>query len=300
MGLSIAAIRKNCQSARNLLHRTRAEKFALGSFNVDNQETLKAICRAALNKKSPILVEVNQAEVESIGLENIRDLVDNYKNELGLEIFINLDHSPTVDAALDGIEAGFEFINLDLVTSGNANSADAALQATKEVVNYAKLTGAIVEGEAPYYQHNSARNPDHSGIKKFLSTPENAHEFATQTGIDIFTVSIGNLHGSYHSPKTLDITLLENIQRSVDCGLSIHGGSGVPNHYFKEAVSKGICKVNISTDLKRAYRRGLEKALKEHPNELTMSKLMDSVIRPVQMIVEDKIDLLGSANKTRV
>ena len=95
------------------MERSRAEKFAVGAFNVDNQETLKAIAQAAAAKKSPALVEVSQDEVEMVGLSNLRDMVDNYKAELGVELYINLDHSPSVDAAKAGIDAGFEFIHID-------------------------------------------------------------------------------------------------------------------------------------------------------------------------------------------
>src|SRR5690242_9931728 len=99
MPLTIREIRKNCELARAAMARAREQHFALGAFNLDNQDILKAVVRAAANKKAPVMVEVSHGEVESLGLDNIRDLVDNYKTELGLEMYINLDHSPSVDAA---------------------------------------------------------------------------------------------------------------------------------------------------------------------------------------------------------
>ena len=87
--------------------RARAEHFALGAFNLDNQETLRAVAQAAKHLNAPVLVEISQGEVDSLGLENVRDMVDNYKAILGVEMYINLDHSPTVEAAMAGIEAGF-------------------------------------------------------------------------------------------------------------------------------------------------------------------------------------------------
>jgi fructose/tagatose bisphosphate aldolase len=93
------------ESARALYARARTERFALGAFNVDNQETLLAIARAAAAKKSPVLVEASHGEVEMIGLRNLRAMVDNYKGEYGIEMYINLDHSPSVDAARAGIDA---------------------------------------------------------------------------------------------------------------------------------------------------------------------------------------------------
>ena len=96
VGLTIQEIRKNCIKARHLMQRARTQKFAVGAFNIDNQETLIAVCRAAQAKHSPVLVEVSHGEVEAIGLENIRDMVDNYRLEYGVEMYLNLDHSPSV------------------------------------------------------------------------------------------------------------------------------------------------------------------------------------------------------------
>src|SRR6188508_1343318 len=98
MNQSIRQIRDNTLRARHLMQRSRQQGFAVGAFNIDNQETLIAIARAAQKLNAPALVEVSQGEVEAIGLENLRDMVDNYKKEYGVELYINLDHSPTVEA----------------------------------------------------------------------------------------------------------------------------------------------------------------------------------------------------------
>lgn len=114
MAQSLATIRKNCLQARAAMARAREQHFALGAFNLDNQETLIAVARAAAKKKAPVLVEISQGEVNALGLDNVRDMVDNYKAQYGIEIFINLDHSPSVEAAKAGIDAGFEFIHIDI------------------------------------------------------------------------------------------------------------------------------------------------------------------------------------------
>ena len=97
MGLTIQEIRNNCIKARHLMRRSRDQHFAVGAFNIDNQETLIAVSRAAQEKNAPVLVEVSDGEVKAMGLENIRDLVDNYKAEYGVEMYLNLDHSPSVE-----------------------------------------------------------------------------------------------------------------------------------------------------------------------------------------------------------
>jgi fructose-bisphosphate aldolase, class II len=143
MPMTLEDMQNNCKKARGLMQRSRAEHFAVGAFNVDNQETLIAICRAALKLNAPVLVEVSQGEVDAIGLANLRDMVNNYKAEMGLEIYINLDHSPSVEAAKKGIDAGFEFIHID-VSQANHNATDEEIiNATKEVVEYAMFIRRI-------------------------------------------------------------------------------------------------------------------------------------------------------------
>lgn len=302
MPLTLKQIRKNCEDARAAVERARTEQFALGAFNLDNQETLIAVVRAAATKNSPVLVEVSKGEADALGLDNVRDMVDNYKDQYGVEIYVNLDHSPSVKDAKEGIEAGFEFIHID-VSQADHNASDEDIVAmTKEVVQYAKLTGAMVESEPHYFGGSSnvhTENFNYDEIKKTFSTPEGAKAFVDITGIDTFAAAVGNLHGLYPAPKVLDLELLQNLRNALDCNISLHGGSGTPGHYFVDAVKIGVSKVNINSDMRKAYRNTLEKALAENPTEFAVIKLMDEVIRAVQDVVESKIDLFNSADKAK-
>jgi len=283
--------------------RARAERWAFGAFNLDNQETLKAIVQAAANKKAPVLVEVSQGEVESIGLENVRDLVDNYKQEYGVEMYINLDHSPSVESAIAGIEAGYEFIHIDVSQANHNATEEDIILATRAVVDHARLTGALVESEPHYFGGSSnlhSEKIDYAEIKKTFSTPEGARHFVQETGIDTFAAAIGNLHGKYPVPKKLDLELLGQIREALDCNISLHGGSGTPGHYFKSAVQIGVTKININSDMRVAFRNTLEDALRENPHEFAVVKLMDRVVSAVQAVVESKIDNFNSSGKARV
>lgn len=297
MALTLREIRENTANARKLLERARNEGFALGAFALDNQETLKAVSRAALAKKSPVLIEVNHAEIQSLGIQNIRDMVDNYKHELGIEIYLNLYHSPSIEAAIDGIEAGFEFIQLDISQTDSKVTDEDILSQTSYIVDYARLTGALVESE-PRYFSKSGNRVKYEEVKDTFSTPEYVKSFVESTGVDIFDINIGNLHGVYDLPKILDLELLADIRNSSDCAFSLHGGSGTPEHYFQDAIKLGVNKVNVNSDIQVEFREALEKALKQNPDEISMSKLMDEVISAVQKIAEEKIDLFGSAGKS--
>jgi fructose-bisphosphate aldolase class II len=303
VGLTIKEIRENCVKARHLMQRSRQQKFAVGAFNIDNQETLIAVCRAAQAKKSPVLIEVSQGEVDAIGLDNIRDLVDNYKEEYGIEAYINLDHSPSVENAKRGIDAGFEFIHIDISQARHDATEEDIIKETSEVVEYAKFTGAIVESEPHYFGGSSnvhEETIDYEAIKKTFSTPLGAKEFVASTGIDTFAAAIGNLHGKYPVPKVLDLELLKLIREKTDCNISLHGGSGTPLHYFEEAAKIGVSKININSDMRVAFRNTLEKVLKENPDEYAVVKLMPDVYKAVQVVVEEKIEAFGSSNRAVV
>ncbi|MEK7471911.1 MAG: class II fructose-bisphosphate aldolase [Patescibacteria group bacterium] len=303
MPLTLREIRENCQKARATMARSRTEHFALGAFNIDNQETLVAVMRAAQKLRAPVLVEITDGEVKALGLENIRDMVDNYKSEYGVEAYINLDHSPSVEEAVAGIEAGFEFIHIDVSQSNHKASDRQIIEATKQVVEYAKFTGALVESESHYFAGGSNIHTeaiDYAEIKKSFSSPDGVAKFVKATGVDTYAVAIGNLHGSYPVPKILDLNLLHKIREKVDCFLSLHGGSGTASHFFEEACRIGVSKVNINTDIRIAYRKTLEKVLREHPEEVAIMKINQEVYDAVQSVVESKLHMFNSAGKAQV
>lgn len=300
MSLTIPQIRHNCLRARHLMQRSRQQHFAVGAFNIDNQETLIAVARAAQKLNAPVLVEASHGEVEAIGLENIRDLVDNYREEYGVEMYLNLDHSPSVEAAKRGVDAGFEFIHIDISQAEHDASDQEIIARTREVVEYAKFTGALVESEPHYFGGSSnlhSEEIDYEEIKKTFSTPDGAKAFVEATGIDTFAAAVGNLHGKYPVPKQLDLGLLGQIRQAINCQISLHGGSGTPLHYFEEAARIGVSKVNINSDMRYVFRKTLEKVLADNPDEYAIVKLMPQVYEAVQAVVEEKITAFGSAGK---
>ncbi len=303
MGLTINQIRDNTTRARHLYQRTRSQHFAVGAFNIDNQETLIAIAKAAQKLRSPVLVEVSDGEVKALGLENVRDLVDNYKAEYGIEMYINLDHSPTVEDCKRAIDAGYEFIHIDISQANHDASDEEIIAKTREVVEYAKFTGALVESEPHYFGGSSNVHEeaiDYEEIKKTFTTPELLASFADETGIDTFAVAVGNLHGKYPVPKELDLELLQRLRDSHRVAFSLHGGSGTPLHFYEEAARIGVSKVNINSDMRYAFRTTLEKVLAENPKEYAVVKLMPEVFGAVQEVVEEKINAFGSAGKAVV
>jgi len=305
MGLSIEQIRKNNAKARDLMRRTREQNFAVGAFNIDNQETLVAIAKAAQKLSAPVMVELSKNEISTMGLENVRTMVDNYKAQYGIEMYINLDHSPTVDDCKRAIDAGYEFIHIDVSQDKHDASEQEIIFRTKEVVEYAKLFGAIVESEPHYFGGSSdvfTEDINYEEIKKTFSTPEGAKSFIAETRIDTYAAAVGNLHGKYPVPKILDLELLQRIRDEIphDALISLHGGSDTPLHFFEDAVKIGVSKININSDLRYAYRTTLDKVLAENPNQYAVVKLMPAVSDAVQAVVEEKLNAFGGAGKAVV
>lgn len=305
MGLSIEQIRKNNAKARDLMRRTREQNFAVGAFNIDNQETLVAIAKAAQKLNAPVMVELSKNEVNTMGLENVRMMVDNYKIQYGIEMYINLDHSPTVDDCKRAIDAGYEFIHIDISQDKHDATEEEIIFRTKEVVEYAKLFGAVVESEPHYFGGSSdvfTEDIDYEEVKKTFSTPEGANAFIKDTGIDTFAAAVGNLHGKYPVPKILDLELLQRIRDSIpaEALISLHGGSDTPLHYFEDAVKIGVSKINVNSDLRYTYRTTLDKVLVDNPRQYAVVKLMPAVIDAVQAVVEEKLNAFNGAGKAIV
>lgn len=301
MSLIAEQIYENTARARELMHRSRQEGFAVGAFNIDNQETLQAISQAAQKLQAPVMVEVSAGEVKTMGgCQNIRDMVSNYRSTYNIEMYINLDHAPTVELCQQAIDAGFEFIHIDISQANHDATLEEIIAKTKDVVAYARSTGALVEAEERYFFGDSNVHKeaiDYEEVKKWNTKPNEARDFVVATGIDTMAVQIGNLHGLYPVPKILDLDLLREIRAAIGCQISLHGGSGTPLHYFEDAAKIGVSKININSDLRYAFRTTLEKVLRENPDEYAVYKLMPQVCAAVQAVVEEKIQAFGSVGK---
>lgn len=301
MPVTLQQVRANCAKARARMLQARKEGWAFGAFNLDDEATLRAVCAAAKAQNAPVMVELSLGEAMDIGHDIVREMVDQFKREYAIEMYINLDHSPSVADAKRGIDAGYEFIHIDISQANHDATDEEIAAATREIVEYAKFTGALVESEPHYFGGSSnlhKENIDYDAIKKTFSTPEGARAFVEKTGIDTFAAAVGNLHGKYPVPKQLDLELLQRIRDAIDCNISLHGGSGTPGHYFESAVKIGVTKININSDMRIAYREALEKSLHENPGEYAVSKLvMKDVVPAVQAVVEAKIATFNSAGK---
>jgi len=283
-------------TAQEIFEKARQEGFAIGAFNAGNLEIVKAIVAAAQSQQSPVIIETSAGETEFFGPENFIDVIKNFRKQTGLPILTNLDHAPGLEEAEKGLTSGYDLIHFD----GADLPYEENVKITKEVVRQAHEKDVLVEAEIDKILGSSrvyeeiAESVQATGT---YSDPEKAANFIEETKADIFAVFIGNLHGVYKTPPKLDFERLKLIAQKLPCFLSLHGGSGIEEEQIKQAIKTGkIVKINVNTELRMAYRETLENILKGS-EEIAIYRLMPPVIAAVQKVVEEKIQLFGSAGK---
>lgn len=290
-------------SLHDYFEKARKENFAIGAFNIDTLETLKAVAEAAKVKKSPVIVEFSPGEVEYFGIKNVVDIATNVKEEYDLPIFLNLDHGKTGEACLDAVGlsegfSGFDEVHFD----GSDFEVEENIKIASRVVSEAHKKGILVEGEM---DRVSGASEVHAGevnleaLKRSYSSPKKAGDFVAETKVDIFAAVFGNIHGVFEVQPDLDIELLSAIRNSLgNTFISMHGGSGIPEEDVKRAIEAGrVVKINVNTELRQSYRDALDQELAENEDEYAFYKISPDVVRAVQAVVENKMDAFGSSGK---
>lgn len=264
----------------DFLQKAFTNHFALGAFNLDSLETLKAVCLAVKKAKSPVIVEVSPGELNYLGLRNVASLVDNARREFDIPIFLNLDHAEDLDIIKNALDFGFSLVHFD----GSKLPLEENISKAKQVVAWAHAKNVLVEGEVNHI-FKAEENIES------LTHPDLAKKFVDETGVDIFAVSIGNNHGvSEH--EGIDAHLLEEIKIALpDQMFSLHGGSGIPGDQIREAINLGVVKVNINSELRMAFKQNLDLT----SAELQWYKLTEKAIAEVAKIVEAKIAIFTNA-----
>lgn len=285
------------ESVHDWFRRAEADGFAIGSFNVSSFGMLKAVVAAAVAQRSPVLVESSDGETAYFGGRRLVALIDEFRRETGLPIFLNLDHSRTPEAVEAALEAGYDLVHYD----GSKEEATTNRRNLQRLVGKAHHHQRLIEGELDYIIEGSEKRTISAAegvARSRLTDPAKAAAFVEATGVDTFAVSIGNVHGIYTSPKQLDLHLLHDIRDRLGCFLSLHGGSTISAEQIRSAIAIGrIVKINVSSELRQAYRSGLVSALQAHPDELALYKILPDVLQRVQTIVEQKMELFGSKHR---
>ena len=286
---------------RSVLEQAQQMRVAVGHFNVADLVLLKAVFVSAQELKVPVLVGVSEGEREFMGVPQISVLVRSLREEFDFPIFLNADHTHSLVKAVEAAKAGFDAVVFDL----SALPFEQNVRQTKEAVEALKAINPsiLVEGEIGDIGTGSEIHTEAPDLSKSLTTPEEARQFVESTGVDILAPAVGNRHGMLKSMvqgearKHLDIERIAQIKKAARILLTLHGGSGTDDNDLRIAIAAGINIVHINTELRVAWRRGLESGLAKQPDEVAPYKILPTAVDSVKQVVLSRLKLFNSEQK---
>jgi fructose-bisphosphate aldolase class II len=299
---------------KEVLEAARAGGYAVGAFNINNMEILQAVVEAAKEEKSPVIIAATPGAIKYAGLDYIVAMVETASELTPVPMTLHLDHGTDVDIVARCIEAGFTSVMID----GSSLNFEENIALTKKVVEIAHPKGVSVEAELGRLAGVEEVAVEEREV--ILTDPDAAKEFVDRTGVDALAVAIGTSHGAYKfkgEPK-LDFERLREIREKVDVLLVLHGASGVPEEIvekarkygaelvgakgipddsIRRAISLGICKINIDTDIRLALMTSVREVLATQPKEFDPRKILGPAREAIKEVVRAKMRLFGSAGK---
>lgn len=288
--------------------------YAVGAFNINNMEILQAIIETAVEEKSPIIVSSSPSAIKYAGLEYLVSMVKvAAKNNPSIPMSLHLDHGKDVETAKMCIDGGFTSVMID----GSHLDFEGNIAMTKQVVDLAISKGVSVEAELGKLVSQESTNND---AEDPYTDPETAVEFVERTGVNSLAVAIGTSHGAYKfkGEVKLDFERLKTIRNKVNIPLVLHGASGVPkwivdkatkygaelggakgipDNHIKRAISLGISKINIDTDLRLAFTGSVREVLVTSPKVYDPRKILGPAKDNMKKVVQEKMRLFGSSGK---
>ena len=271
---------------------------AIGHFNVSDIVLLKSVVSSALELQVPVIVGVSEGERQFLGTREIAVLVRSLREQFDFPIFLNADHTHSLESAVEAVRCGFDAITFDR----SALAFEQNIDETRQAIEILKAinSGLIVEGEIGDIGTGSEIHEDDTGEAAPLTSPEEARQFVDATGVDVLAPAVGNRHGlvksmvSGEKRKHLDVALIARIKSAVQIPLTLHGGSGTDENDLQNAISAGINVVHINTELRVAWRRGLEESLSRDIYQVVPYKVLPSVVESVKQIVRSRLQLFNS------
>jgi fructose-bisphosphate aldolase class II len=278
---------------RDVLTRLEKEGAALGHFNVADQVLLKAVIAAADETNLPVLVGASEGEREFFGARQLAALVKSMRQESDQPIFLNADHTHSLEKAMEAANAGFDSVTIDF----SALPIEENVARTKEVAEAIKAVNPAIlaEGEIGNIGTGSEIHETAQGDPRTLTKPEEARQFVEATGIDILAPAVGNMHGMLKSmvqgktKKRLDIERIAQIKQAAGVFLTLHGGSGTDDDDFRKAIAAGINIIHINTELRVAWRESLGKSLARDPDEVVPYRILRPVVDAVKQVVSSRL-----------
>lgn len=264
--------------------------YAIGAFNVENMEMVKAVIKAAEQMESPVILQTTPSTVKYAGLSLYYANVKAAAEDVKVPVALHLDHGNSYALAIQAMYTGYTSVMID----GSKETIEDNIALTKKVVDACSVVGIPVEAELGKV---GGKEDDSECNDPGYTEPEDAVRFVAETGVQSLAVAIGTAHGIYKGEPKLDVDRLSEIRKRVDVPLVLHGASGVPAELVQECIKRGISKVNFATELRIAYSDGVKDYLKENPNVFDPKKYGAIAMEYVTHLVCEKMELCGSKGK---
>src|SRR6266850_5886532 len=286
------------RSLREVLADAERRGVAVGHFNVAELAALKAIVASGAALGVPVLIGVSEGERDFIGVREIAALIRAIRDKHPHQVFLNADHTHSLARAEEAARAGFDQIIFD----ASAEPFEVNVAQTKRAVEAIRSINSsiVVEGEIGYIGAASEILSEAPKKMGTLTTAAEAKAFVDATGIDVLAPAVGNMHGLLASMvlgqthKRLDIERIKAIKESTGIFMTLHGGSGTSDADFASAIKAGMTIVHVNTELRIAWRRGIETGLAQHPDEVAPYKLLPAAVDAVQAVVSARLRLFNS------
>lgn len=279
-------------TGKEILDHANKHNYAVGAFNVNNMEIVQAIVEAAEEMNAPVILQASQGAIKYAGIEYITALAKVAASKVKVPVAIHLDHGTDFEQIMLCIRHGFTSVMID----GSKYELKKNIEITRKVVEVAHAVGVSVEAELG----KIGGTEDDITVDEREATftdPEEAKIFVDETNVDSLAIAVGTAHGVYKGEPKLDFDRIKAIKDKLGIPLVLHGSSGVPADAIEKAVSLGINKINIDTDLRIAFTQAMKDYHKEHPDNIDPRKVLGPARAAMKEVIKGKIALFGSAGK---
>lgn len=279
-------------SGKAILQKAHEEGYAVGAFNTSNLEMTQAIIEAAEELNSPVIIQTSQSAITYATSEGIATIVRTLAEKATVPVALHLDHGTDYDVVMKCLRDGWTSVMFD----GSKYEFEQNIEITKNVCGIAHPMGVSVEAELG----KIGGVEDHVKVEMkdaTMTDPDEAVEFVEKTGVDYLAIAVGTAHGVYAGDPELDFDRIETIKKRVNIPIVLHGASGVPEADIKKAVSLGVNKINIDTDLRVAFQKSMHKFVAEKPEVYDPRKMLAPTKDAIKEVVKAKMQMFGSAGR---
>ncbi|CDI40954.1 Ketose-bisphosphate aldolase [Tepidanaerobacter acetatoxydans Re1] len=240
---------------KEILCDCKQKKYAVGSFNVYNYETIKSVIKSSKEMCISTIVAFGEKYYQNMHPKEVYKLVNEMAERERVTVALHLDHCKNIENILLAIQAGFTSVMFD----GSMLPFEENIEKTKRVVDIAHAVGVSVEAELGSIKAGAYSSEE--GYDEIYTDPDKAKEFIEKTNVDALAVSIGTVHGFYKGEPRINLDILDKIYKKTDIPLVLHGGSGLPEDTVRNCIQRGICKINVNTEISYSVVEKMKKFL---------------------------------------